>query len=96
VERISGPWHGAFVGAYTTELHGLFYGYVKLFAEEPADLWVDQFVMKLGAGGYVTESEALDAAEQRGIAALAELHERRNHGLWERLVARVTGHCWSE
>jgi hypothetical protein len=93
-ERVSGPWHGVFLGAYATELEGTFYGYVKLFAEMPEDFWSSPVVMKLGAGGHQCHAAAIDAAERKGMAAVEEMQQRNFSGLWGWLVARANRHIW--
>ena len=74
MEQISGPWDGIYIAAYTAELDGRFYGYVKLSVSKPSDVWTAQVMMKLTArASYREESEALEAVEKRALRVIANL-----------------------
>lgn len=90
LERITGPWHGVYVAAYTTELEGLFYGYAKLCRAKPPDVWAVQTVLKLSHRDSCTsETDALETIEARAVCAISELHSPAGRSLWGSLVARA-------
>lgn len=86
MERVTGPWHGLFVAAYTTQFNGAFYGYCKLYASAPADPFSEGPVLKLSTRSFNFEADALQAAVRRGIGAAAELGASRNPEYWANLV----------
>jgi hypothetical protein len=92
-ERTSGPWDGVYVAAYATALDGLFYGYAKLFANEPEDVWLQRPILKLGTRAFEDASDALHDAERRAKRAAAELLEPQFEGLWRTLLARAMGNA---
>lgn len=65
MERVTGPWSGIFVAAYTTELNGVFYGYARLCTIRPEDVWSVQSRLKMTARGHLDELKALEAVEAR-------------------------------
>ncbi|HSV35299.1 MAG TPA: hypothetical protein VLI46_07060 [Ramlibacter sp.] len=74
MERISGPYRGYYIAAYTVEADSSFIGYAKVCAEEPESVWNTQGVEKLtSASGYRSELEAVLAAEQKARRAIAEI-----------------------
>jgi len=74
MERISGPYKGFFLAAYTVETDDQFVGYAKVCTEEPDSVWNANAVEKLtSAGGCRTELEALAAAEQKARHAIGEI-----------------------
>jgi hypothetical protein len=77
---------------YVTELAGGFYGYAKLFASEPEDIWLQRPLLKLGTRGFQNATDALHDAERRAKLAAAELLEPHFEGLWASLLSRVTAH----
>jgi hypothetical protein len=88
MEQISGPWDGIYIAAYTAELDGRFYGYVKLSVSKPADVWTAQVMMKLTArASYREESEALEAVEKRALRVIANLRSTPDGGFWAALFA---------
>lgn len=89
-ERLSGPCHGVFIGAYATQLDGIFYGYARLFTDAPADFWSSPVAMKLSAGAFDSELEAIEAAERKGVAAAEERTRTEFTGLWAWLLGRTT------
>jgi hypothetical protein len=91
-ERVSGPCDGIYVAAYATALDGVFYGYAKLFASEPEDIWLQRPVLKIGTRGFNSASDALQDAERRAKLAAAELLEPHFEGLWASLLSPVRGH----
>ena len=79
MERISGPYKGYFIAAYTVESGKNFVGYAKVCATEPESVWNVAVVEKLtSATGYRSEQEALTAAERKARHAIAEIV-----GSWE-------------
>ncbi len=74
MERISGPYKGYFIAAYTVEADAQYIGYAKVCLEEPKDVWNTNAVEKLtSATGCKTELEAVVAAERKARRAIAEL-----------------------
>ncbi len=74
MERISGPFDGFYVAAYTTELEGLFYGYAKLCTKCPDDVWSADTRLKIGTWeGEANEEAALQAAEETALRVISEL-----------------------
>ncbi len=74
MERISGPYKGYFIAAYTVEAGPRFVGYAKVCVEEPASVWTANSVEKLtSASGCKTELEAVVAAEQKARQAIADI-----------------------
>jgi hypothetical protein len=92
-ERTSGPWDGVYVAAYATELDGASYGYAKVFASEPEDVWLQRPLLKLGTRAFADASDALQDAERRAKGAAAELLATDFEGLWRTLMARAMGQC---
>lgn len=74
MERISGPYKGYFIAAYTVEAGSNFVGYAKVCVEEPESVWTANSVEKLtSATGCRSELEAVAAAEQKARQAIAEI-----------------------
>ena len=74
MERVTGPYKGYFIAAYTVEAGKQFIGYAKVCAEEPESVWTADTVEKLtSATGCKSELEAVLAAEQKARRAIAEL-----------------------
>ncbi len=74
MERISGPYKGYFIAAYTVEADHRFVGYAKVCVEEPDSVWTATPVEKLtSASGCKTELEAVVAAEQKARQAIADI-----------------------
>lgn len=74
MERISGPYKGYFIAAYTVEAGPSFVGYAKVCVQEPDSVWTANSVEKLtSASGCRSELEAVVAAEQKARRAIAEL-----------------------
>ncbi|MDB5871574.1 MAG: hypothetical protein JWQ07_1016 [Ramlibacter sp.] len=74
MERISGPYKGYFIAAYTVASEQNFVGYAKICVAQPEDVWNVQSVEKLtSATGFRSEQEALVAAEQKARQAIAEM-----------------------
>jgi hypothetical protein len=73
MERISGPYKGYFIAAYTVEAGSNYVGYAKVCVEEPESVWTANSVEKLtSASGCRSELEAVLAAEQKARRAIAE------------------------
>lgn len=74
VERISGPYKGYFIAAYTVETDAQFVGYAKVCVEEPDSVWNANSVEKLtSATGCKSELEAVLAAERKARKAIADI-----------------------
>jgi hypothetical protein len=73
MERISGPYKGYFIAAYTVEAGPTFVGYAKVCMQEPESVWATYSVQKLtSVRGYKSELEAVQAAEQKARKLIAE------------------------
>jgi hypothetical protein len=74
MERISGPYKGYYIAAYTVEAGTQFVGYAKVCLDAPDSVWNANTVEKLtSAAGCRSELEAVVAAEQKARQAIAEL-----------------------
>jgi hypothetical protein len=73
MERISGPYKGYFIAAYTIEAGKQFVGYAKVCAEEPDSVWNVGVVEKLTSATALSELEAVAAAEQKARRVIADL-----------------------
>jgi hypothetical protein len=74
MERISGPYKGYFIAAYTVGNEPNFVGYAKICITEPQDVWNAATVEKLlSATGFRTEQEAIAAAERKARHTIAEI-----------------------
>jgi hypothetical protein len=73
MERISGPYKGYFIAAYTVEADNRFVGYAKVCAEEPGNVWNVNVVEKLTRATAQSELEAVAAAERKARRAIADL-----------------------
>lgn len=83
MERISGPYKGYFIAAYTVGNEPNFVGYAKICATEPQDVWNAATVEKLlSATGFRSEHEALAAAERKARHAIADIV-----GDWDHVTA---------
>lgn len=77
MERISGPYKGRFIAAYTVANGRSFAGYAKVCADAPASVWSTEHVEKLASvSGCRTEAEAMMAAERKARQEIANMHER--------------------
>ena len=66
MERISGPYKGFFIAAYTVENDSGYVGYAKVCMMEPDSVWNADPVEKLtSATGFRSELEAIVAAERK-------------------------------
>jgi hypothetical protein len=73
MERITGPYKGYFIAAYSIEAGKQFVGYAKVCVEEPESVWNVGVVEKLTSATAVSELEALTAAEQKARRVIADL-----------------------
>lgn len=74
MERISGPYKGYFIAAYTVESGDQFIGYAKVCVDQPDSVWNANPVEKLtSAAGCKSELEAVVAAEQKARLAIGDL-----------------------
>jgi hypothetical protein len=74
MERITGPYKGFFIAAYTVENDAGHVGYAKVCLIEPDSVWNADPVEKLtSATGFRTELEAIVAAERKARKDIAEM-----------------------
>jgi hypothetical protein len=74
MERISGPYKGYYIAAYTVGSDPNFVGYAKICAREPENVWNAQTDEKLAsATGYRDEMETLVAAEKKARQEIADI-----------------------
>jgi hypothetical protein len=74
MERITGPYKGFFIAAYTVESDAGHVGYAKVCLIEPDSVWNADPVEKLtSATGFRTELEAIVATERKARKDIAEL-----------------------
>ena len=74
MERISGPYKGFYIAAYTVGYRGLVTGYAKVCVDPPNDVWHVADVQKLVTiAGFRDELEAIAAAERAARDAIAEI-----------------------
>ena len=91
MEQITGPWEGGiYIAAYTAELEGRFYGYAKLSAVCPEDVWTAEATLKVTTrSSYADEEAALRAVHDLALRWVSEFQTPQNKGIWSRLIARV-------
>lgn len=65
MHRITGPYQGYFVAAYTAYTKGGHVGYGRAYAQRPADDWRGPTGADLYSGAYANELQALVAAEHK-------------------------------
>jgi hypothetical protein len=83
MERVTGPYKGFYIAAYSVEADDLFVGYAKVCVGEPESVWNANSVQKLtSASGCHTEIEAVLAAERKARQAIAEIL-----GNWDPITA---------
>jgi hypothetical protein len=74
MERITGPYKGFFIAAYTVENDSGYVGYAKICMLEPDSVWSADPVEKLtSATGYRTELEAIVAVERKARLDIAQM-----------------------
>ncbi|HMA06313.1 MAG TPA: hypothetical protein VKP68_00530 [Ramlibacter sp.] len=74
MERITGPYKGFFIAAYTVENDAGHVGYAKVCLIEPDSVWNADPVEKFtSATGFRTELEAIVAAERKARKDIAEM-----------------------
>jgi hypothetical protein len=78
MERISGPYKGYFIAAYTVVAGDQFAGYAKVCAEEPDSVWNANSEKLTSVAGFRTELEAVLAAEQKAREAIADILGNRD------------------
>jgi hypothetical protein len=73
MERISGPFKGYFIAAYSVTAGDSHVGYAKVCSEQPQDVWSERGVEKLtSAVSARSELDALAEAEQKARAVISE------------------------
>ena len=73
MHRVSGPFRGYFVAAYTVGAHGEFVGYGKACVKRPTDAWRAQGRADVASSVYPNELQALVAAEHKVRLEIAQL-----------------------
>lgn len=74
MERITGPYMGFFIAAYTVENDTGHVGYAKVCPLEPDSVWSADPIEKLtSAAGFRTELEAIVAAERKARKDIAQM-----------------------
>ena len=72
MERISGPYKGYYIAAYTVGSGPNFVGYAKICAERPESVWHPEGALrKVSAGPYAHEQDALLAVRVESERRLA-------------------------
>jgi hypothetical protein len=89
LERISGPWQGLYVVAYTTAFEGLFYGYAKVCQSKPSDAWAVDALVKLSTAGFTDEVHALVLADLCGQAMVSPVRSVIAAHPWVRRVVKA-------
>ena len=65
MHRISGPYRGYYVAAFTVESKGGYVGYGKACVTRPHDTWRAQAAADVTSSIYPQEQQALAAAEHK-------------------------------
>ncbi len=73
MDRVSGPYKGYYIAAYTVANGATFVGYAKICVTEPDNVWNAQSEKLTCAPGSRTEHEALVAAERKARQAIADM-----------------------
>ncbi len=74
MERISGPYRGYYIAAYTVGHGGLYTGYAKVSADVPASVWSVARVERLvTVTGFRNDLEAISAAERGAREAIVDM-----------------------
>lgn len=74
MERISGPYKGRFIAAYSVQTGHAFVGYAKICRDAPDSVWSAAPVEKLATvHGCRTELEAVTAAEQKARQEIVQM-----------------------
>ena len=90
MEKITGPWDGIYIAAYTAELGGMFYGYAKLSTVCPDEVWTAEALLKVTTEhSYVDAAQALAAAHDLALRWIPEVLAPHNEEFWSRLLARA-------
>jgi hypothetical protein len=75
IERISGPWRGYWVAAYTVEFGGLCIGYAKICLERPKSIWDNASeIVKVSYEG-IHHEEAMEGVEAVARSTIARLQQ---------------------
>jgi hypothetical protein len=74
MDRITGPFKGFFIAAYTVENDSGFVGYAKVCMTQPDSVWSADPVEKLtSAAGFRNELDAIQAAERKAREDIAQM-----------------------
>ncbi len=88
MEKLTGPWEGMYIAAYTAELDGKFYGYAKVSAVCPDDVWTIDAVLKVTTKhSYVEEARALGAVHDLAFRWISEVREPHSERFWSYLIS---------
>jgi hypothetical protein len=75
IERISGPWRGYWVAAYTVEFRGVCVGYAKIYVERPRSVWDNTFQFFKVSYEAIHHEEALEGVEAVARSTIARLQQ---------------------
>lgn len=74
MERITGPYKGHFIAAYTVHAGQTYVGYAKICHDAPQSVWSAAPVEKLAAvHGCRSELEAMTAAEKKARQEIVQM-----------------------
>jgi hypothetical protein len=73
MERISGPYKGYYIAAYSVEAGASFVGYAKVCQDEPESVYAAEGERLASAAGFRTELEAVTAAEHKARQIIADI-----------------------
>lgn len=80
MERISGPYKGRFIAAYTVQTGHSFVGYAKICPDAPRSVWSAGPVEKLATVcGCRSELEAVTAAENKARQEIVHMQGCEHH-----------------
>lgn len=86
-ERVTGPWNGMFIAAYSAELGGRFYGYAKLCDVPPPDVWSAKALVKVTAAPRSGGAQAMRAAENKALRIITALRAPTARSYWSTLFS---------
>lgn len=93
MEQIAGPVHGFHLACYTVSTDDGFYGYAKICATRPQDVWqASTAVRKLAAGPFLLAKDAMHAVVAASTQKLADrelrLQAARHAAFGDRVALR--------
>lgn len=75
LERISGPYLGYYLAAYSVSTEEGYLGFAKICPDKPSDVWACSATDKVGIGPRGRGEDALSDAEVKGRLFVRLLHE---------------------